>query len=119
MATLADVYRTIELMKTEGVVEDYALGGGMAALFYAETTPTFDVDVFVIIPQEGLLVDLAPIYRWAQNQGFEVRDEYLVLHSVPVQILVANSGLETEAIKNAKPITYEGVNITSCNRNIW
>jgi len=102
MATILDVYRTIDAMKAEGVVRNYAIGGGMAALFYCETTPTFDVDVFVSIEQDGLLIDLAPIYNWAREKGFEVRDEYLLLHGVPVQILVANGGLETEAIEQAE-----------------
>ncbi len=106
MAKIGDVYRAIELMEIDGVVEDYAIGGGMGALFYAETTPTFDVDVFVTIAQEGLLVDLSPIYEWAKRKGFEVRDEYLVLHGVPVQILVANQGLETEAIQNHNHLSF-------------
>jgi len=103
MATILDVYRTIDAMKNEGVVRNYAIGGGMAALFYCETTPTFDVDVFVSLEQEGLLIDLSPLYNWARAQGFEVRDEYLLLHGVPVQVLVANGGLETEAIEQAEP----------------
>ena len=111
MATIADVYRAIDEMETEGVVEDYAIGGGMAALFYAETTPTFDIDVFVIVPKQGLLIDLSSIYDWARNKGFEVREEYLILHGVPVQVLVANEGLETEAIKNAKMIPFGGFDV--------
>lgn len=98
-------------MEAESVVQDYAVGGGMAALFYAETTPTFDVNVFVVIPQSGLLIDLSPIYDWARDKGFEVRDEYLVLHGVPVQILVANGGLETEAVERAQMMNYQEADI--------
>lgn len=111
MATIADVYRAIDAMEVDGVVDDYAVGGGMAALFYAETTPTFDIDVFVVIAQQGLLIDLSSIYNWARNKGFEVRDEYLIVHGVPVQILVANEGLETEAIKESQAMTNAGVDI--------
>lgn len=101
MATILDVYRVVDSMRTEGVVQNYAVGGGMGALFYTETTLTFDVSVFVSIAQQGLLVDLTPIYSWAKTKGFEVRDEYLILHGVPVQVLVANVGLETEAVERA------------------
>ncbi|HEX8464269.1 MAG TPA: hypothetical protein VF627_06580 [Abditibacterium sp.] len=109
MPTIADVYHAINALHSEGVVEDYAIGGGMAALFYAETTLTFDVDVFVLIPQSGLLIDLSPIYDWARTRNYEVRDEYLVMHGVPVQILIASPGLETEAIENANIISQADV----------
>ena len=101
MATLADVYREINALKEDGVVENYAIGGAMGALFYTDTTPTYDVAVFVVIPQTGILVSLTPIYDWARARGYEVRDEYILFHSVPVQFLVANPGLETEAIATA------------------
>jgi hypothetical protein len=35
MPSLADVFRVLNELKREGVVEDYAIGGAMAALFYA------------------------------------------------------------------------------------
>ncbi len=111
MATIIDVYRVIDSMKTEGIVRNYAVGGGMAALFYSETTLIFDVDVFVSLTQEGWLIDLSPIYHWARQKGFEVRDEYLISHGVPVQILVANEGLETEAIECAQEMGASKVRV--------
>lgn len=109
MASLGDVFREINALRDEGVIGSYALGGGMAALFYAETTPTFDVDVFVLMPQSGLLIDLGPVYGWARARNFEARDEYLLIHGVPVQILVASPGLETEAIERANTLFYNSV----------
>lgn len=109
MPTLADVYRAINALQAEGVVQSYAVGGGMAALFYAETTRTYDVDVFSVLEQHGLLVDLSGIYNWARERGFEARDEYLVMHGVPVQILVAREGLATEAVETANVLDYDGV----------
>lgn len=109
MPTLADVYRAINSLHAEGLVENYAIGGGMAALFYAETTRTFDIDVFAVIPQSGLLVDLSAIYDWARNRGCEVRDEYIVMHGVPTQILAARAGLATEAVETANVLDYDGV----------
>ena len=35
MAAIADVYRALNAIQNEGIVEKYAVGGGMAALFYA------------------------------------------------------------------------------------
>lgn len=38
--------------REEGVVLDYAVGGAMAVLFYAEPTRTYDVDVFALLPDD-------------------------------------------------------------------
>jgi hypothetical protein len=109
MATMADIYRALNAMRDEGIVENFAIGGGMAALFYAETTATFDVDVFVMIPHVGLLIDLSRIYDWARERGYKVENEYLMIHGVPVQILVAGAGLESEAVQTAQRLDYDGV----------
>ncbi|HVF09915.1 MAG TPA: hypothetical protein VNA16_03885 [Abditibacteriaceae bacterium] len=109
MASVADVYRALNALRDEGVVEQYAICGGTAALFYAETTATFDIDIFVLIEQSGLLVDLSRIYQWARDRGYGIEQEYLIVHGVPVQILVAGGGLETEAVRTANLLDYDGV----------
>ena len=109
MPTVADVYRALNAMQTAGVVEQYAVCGGTAALFYAETTATFDIDLFVLIPQNGLLIDLSRIYHWARERGYAVEQEYILIHGVPIQILVAGEGLEAEAVRHAAIIDYDGV----------
>ncbi|RYX85286.1 hypothetical protein EON83_06740 [bacterium] len=109
MATVADVYRALNAMVTEGVVQEYAVCGGTAALFYAETLRTFDIDIFVVLEQKSFLVDISPIYNWARSRGYEVRDEYLLVHGVPVQVLDGSAGLELEAVKNARPMDYDSV----------
>lgn len=106
---MADVYRALKAMQDEGIVEKYAIGGGMAALFYAETTATFDIDVFVLIAESGLLVDLSHIYDWARGRGYRIENEYLMVHDVPVQILVAGDGLQREAVETANLLDYDGV----------
>jgi Fe2+ or Zn2+ uptake regulation protein len=40
VASLASVFRVLNEMKSDGVIEDYAIGGAMAVLFYAEPTRT-------------------------------------------------------------------------------
>ena len=112
MPTVADVYHALNAMEAEGVVEKYAVCGGTAALFYAETTATFDIDLFVLIPHSGLLIDLSNIYRWAKQRGYAVEQEYLIIYGVPVQILVAGAGLEEEAVRTAATIDYDGVSVS-------
>jgi len=103
-------------MRDEGVVDAYAIGGGTAALFYAETTATFDVGIFVLIAQKGLLVDLSGIYDWARSRGYSLEQEYLMVHGVPVQILAAGEGLEAEAVRTANLLDYDGVMVPVIKR---
>ena len=117
MASLADVFRILNEMKSEGVIGEYAIGGAMATLFYAEATRTYDVDVFARLPQisvrsassDGGFLTLTALYEWARARGFEPHDEHLVIHSVPVQFLAADDGLEHEAVEQAQTLDYEGV----------
>jgi hypothetical protein len=109
MATLADVYRALNAMQAEGIVEKYAVGDGMAALFYAETTRTYDIDIFVLLKQQGLLVDLSSIYNWARERGYPIEGEHIWIHGVAVQFFSAKDGLETEAIEHARILDYDGV----------
>jgi len=46
-------------LESAGVLNRYAIGGAMAATFYLEPLLTFDLDVFVALPQfeSGLLMD--------------------------------------------------------------
>jgi len=111
MSNFADVCRALNAMQDEGIVKQYAIGGGTAALFYAETTRTYDVDVFVLIESASLIIDLSSIYNWARARGYEVRDEYLIVHNVPVQILVAGDGIQTEAVETANTLEYDGVSV--------
>lgn len=96
-------------MKTEGVVTEYAIGGAMAVVFWAEPIPTFDLDVFVLLPTSSLLVSMAPIYEWARRNGFQEEAEHILIAGVPVQVIPAHNALAEEAIRTAADLDYEGV----------
>src|ERR1044071_9332006 len=44
---IEEVIRTINQMKADGVLTNYALGGAVGATFYLEPVATLDVDVFI------------------------------------------------------------------------
>lgn len=96
-------------MRDEGLVTDYAIGGATAVLFYAEPTRTYDVDVFVLLPtaEQSVIVSLAPIYRWAESQGFSVDAEHVLIQGVPVQLLPAYNALVIDAIHTARVHQYQ------------
>lgn len=110
MASLADVFGALHEVKAEGVVEEYAVGGAMAALFYTLVTRTYDLDVFVLLPpQQGAIIQVTEIYTWAERRGYSLQAEHILIDGVPVQFLVAGDGLESEAVSKAQIIEYQGV----------
>ena len=111
MVTLANVFRLLNTLKADGVVQDYALGGATAVLFYAEPTRTYDVDVFVSLPpaRNSALVSLQPIYEWAETRGFAAEAEHVLIHGVPVQFLAAHNALAEDAVVTARTLEYAGV----------
>jgi len=111
VSRLADVFRTLNRLRDESVILEYAIGGATAVLFYAEPTRTYDIDVFVTLRSEhdSLLVSLAPVYDWARAQGVAIDGEHLMLAGVPVQLLPAYTPLVEESIVKARVHEYDGV----------
>lgn len=98
-------------MQTEGLFEKYAIGGGIAALFYIEPITTFDLDVFVILPSTSqLLISLTPIYTWLEKRGFRAEKEQIIIEGVPVQFIPVYNELIKEAVLNAVEKKYGTTN---------
>jgi len=110
MPSFADALRVLNDMKRAGVVEDYAIAGAMAMVFWAEPIPTYDLDVLVFLPgDEATIVSLAPLYEWAAQHGYPAQAEHVMIEGVPVQFLPAHNALAEEAIDRAASIEYGGV----------
>jgi hypothetical protein len=108
MSTLADVFRVLNELRAERVVEDYAVGGAMAVLFYAEPARTYDLDVFVALPvATDDLLDLSILYGWLRHRGFTPDAEHVLIHGVPVQFLPTYNRLVEEAVKGARELDYD------------
>ena len=98
-------------MERDGAFTRYAIGGAMAATFYVEPLLTFDLDVFVVLPQTpGGLLTLASLYDALRPRGYsEQENECIRIEGVPVQFLPAYNALLEEALKEAQEIMYEDV----------
>src|SRR4051812_32864216 len=102
MPSFENALRRINEMKAERIIDDYAIAGAMALLFWIEPIPTFDLDVLVILPQAaGTLVSLDPIYRWASDRGYVTEHEHIFIEGVPTQFLPSFGALADEAIRTA------------------
>jgi hypothetical protein len=106
----AEALRTLNTMKAEGVIEEYAIAGAMALVFWTEPVPTFDLDVLVLLPKApGALVSLSGIYRWAEARGYPAQDEHILVEGLPTQFVPSPNLLGREAIEAARDVDYQGV----------
>ena len=105
---LADVLRAANELVSAGVIEDYALGGALAAIYYTEPFTTYDADIIFIASDKTLSAGIPAIYSHLQAKGWRVEREHLVVKDFPVQFLAA-SGLTEEAVREATQIEFEGV----------
>jgi len=101
--------RVLNEVVEAGILEAYAIGGAMAAVFYVEPIATFDLDVFVLLPpaeRERLVVTLERQYRWLSDRGYRVAGEHVMIENIPVQFLPAYNPLVTEAVVDSveKPL---------------
>ena len=89
----------------------YAIGGAMGAIFYTEPFLTFDLHVFVVLPEtRSHLLSLTPIYESLHTRGYtEQENECILIDGVPFQFLPAYNALVEEALSQAHEIAYEGV----------
>ena len=108
----SDVIAALDDLKARGLIREYAIFGAIAQAFWDEAIPTFDLDVLVLLagPQE-LLLDLGPIYRWAEENGYPTQDEHIIIGEIPVQIVPAPTALHEEAIRSAATLDFSGTPI--------
>lgn len=67
--------QALNSLEKDGIIGRYAIGGAMGATFYVEPFTTFDLDVFVILPEMGGLGTLNPLYQELARRGYPARDE--------------------------------------------
>ncbi len=105
---LADVLRAANELLSGGLIEDYALGGALAAIHYVEPFTTYDADIFFIPATQDLTAGIPQIYDALRARGWTSKGDHLLFGDFPVQFLAAH-GLTEEAVREAKPIEYKGV----------
>jgi hypothetical protein len=97
-------------MKAKGLIGEYAIGGATALIYYFEPIQTQDVDVFVVLTgEQGVLVNLSPIYSFLAERGCDARNEYLIIKGIPVQFLVPYNPLVEEAVTQSRTVLFGSV----------
>jgi hypothetical protein len=105
---LAEIFAAANSLREAGLIEDYALGGALAAIRYTEPFTTYDADIFFIPVDSGLSAGIPAIYAHLQHLGHTIDREHTVLRGFPAQWL-ATAGLTEEAVREAEAIEFEGV----------
>jgi len=107
-------FHIINNLEKEGVIQGYAMGGAAALLFYAEPALTFDIDIFIFLPDNTNIkkfVDLSPLYKTLESKGYRAEKEHVMIEGVPVQFIPVYNSLVEEAVKQASIKKYEGIEI--------
>lgn len=102
--------QVINQLRRRGVITNYAIGGGIAAIFYSEPILTYDLDIFVIMPDASKkkgIIQLSSIYDYLVAKGYTWKGEHIIIEGVPVQFIPADA-LESEAVQHAIDVRYEG-----------
>jgi hypothetical protein len=99
-------------LRAEGRLSQFAIGGAVAASFYAPAVTTEDLDIFAFLPASpsGLLV-LTPLYERLKAMGGRVENEFVVFGQWPVQILPAYTPLVEEAVQLAQEQAFEDLQV--------
>lgn len=99
--------KVINQMQSEGLFDSYAIGGGIAALFYIEPITTFDLDIFIVLPEsKSRLVSLSPLYSWLEERGYRPEKEQIAIEGVPVQFIPVYNDLVEDAVSDSMEKRY-------------
>lgn len=102
-------FEVLNEMVRDGAIANYAIGGGIGAIFYVEPFATQDIDVFILMPEsDSGLIATMPGWGYLKRRGYsEVRGEAIVVEGWPVQFIPVGDPLETEAYLNAEVLPFE------------
>ena len=104
-------FAVINDMVADGVIENYAVAGAIGAMFYVEPFSTKDPYVFILTPEDQLVLEI-PGLNYLKNRGYtELRNEGIVIEGWPVQFMPVANALEREAYENAQAKDVEWVRI--------
>lgn len=109
---LREVIEVLNQMRSDGVIDRYAIGGAVAATFYLEPVATLDVDVFIELHAQAtsLIIDLSSIYEYLEKKGGVKEREYIVFADTPIQFLMPETNsLTSEALTDAGEKDIDGL----------
>jgi len=106
------VLELLNRMQAEGVIKNFAIGGGIATIYYLEAYSTDDIDVFIspVVVGEGGLISFGHIYRYLEKLGYPPEREYIRIDDWLVQFVPASESVQEEAVASARTVKFGGTN---------
>jgi hypothetical protein len=104
------VLQVLNRMQADGVIEKFAIGGGIAAIRYLEPYLTKDIDVFispVLVGANGL-VSFGRIFSYLEDLGYHPEREYIKMEGWLVQFVPASESIQQEAVTQADRVNFAG-----------
>ena len=99
--TLQKINKLVEL----GIIEKYAIAGGMGQFYYIEPSVTYDLDLIINISgEERKLNPLSKIYEWADKNNYKPLKEHIIVEGIPVQFILEYNDLVTAALNDRSKI---------------
>jgi len=83
-----------------GLVGKWAFAGGIAVNIHGAPISTDDVDVLVVLPQSGALIDLHGLYDLFLTNGATAVGEWIAIDGWKTQFVPATSLIEREALRD-------------------
>jgi hypothetical protein len=104
------VIELLNRMQADGIIQNFAIGGGIAAIYYLPPYNTDDVDVFIspVVLSEGGLVSFGRIYSYLHELGYQAEREYIRIEGWLVQFLPAAESVQQEAVDQADRVAFAG-----------
>jgi hypothetical protein len=107
---MEETLKIINQLVDDGVIEGYAIGGAVAAIYYLEPFDTADLDIFIQVNvADDDLTPLAPLYDYLSERGYPAKREFIYIEGLPVQFLPVYNPLTEEAVEKAQTIKYARV----------
>jgi len=96
-------------LKDKKIIEDYAIGGGKATIYYTEPFLTKDLDFFVFVKDSKSISALQPVYDFFKEKGYSWEGQWIIIDGEKVEFFIAGKPLQKEALENAREVAIEGV----------
>ena len=117
------VLQVINRMQADGIIEKYAIGGGIAAVYYIEPYQTDDLNIFipvsaVTVDEVGLL-SLESIYSYLAKLGYKAVKEGVLIEDWLVQFIPASESTQEERCATRKLLSTATLRLESFLLNIW
>lgn len=104
---LREALASLDDIKAAGIIQDYAIIGGYATMFYDIPMATYDLDVLVVLSDED---DLHRLYEHCRIKGARIEGVYIYIGDMPVQFFPNYiSPLFNSAVEEANVVEFEGI----------